>query len=391
MTDTSNSTLASSLSLARNGELPSSVKEVHLVFLVHGLWGNSLEMGYIQTSLESQAKDFLSGGNEAALVVHSIRSNEGKTSDGVISGGSRMADEINSAIADISKHHDKITLSFVGNSLGGLYARYAVSEICMEKVTPKVFCTTATPHLGIRNHTYIPLPGFGQYLSSLVLQQTGRDLFSYTNIIERLATGEEFLKPLSRFEKRIAFANSYNTDFQVPTATAAFLSESDESVHYRVEKSNYNASFAPLVVETRKQPYYLDNTSTDLALRLDALGWTKVFCDVREHLVSLVKPFAADSEPLPNGKDKFTSAELLQTFATGTSRWHAPFGHTVLVANSKDAFYEKMNAAGRPIMDRLAANLLRDILGDSIPQGTTGHTPKTLLVGTFPDDQGGQE
>merc|ERR1719491_134209 len=81
-----------------------------------------------------------------------------------------------------------VTISMVGNSLGGLYSRYAlvkISELAKEQCANEnndetnqqsddngsilidggeiriyfnVFCTTATPHLGVSGHTWLPIP-----------------------------------------------------------------------------------------------------------------------------------------------------------------------------------------------------------------------------------------
>ena len=75
-----------------------------------------------------------------------------------------------------------ITTSMVGNSLRGLYGRYAVAQLAEVLGNPtrisseesnkacyyhlldgyvrihlNVFCSTASPHLGCVNHTFIPI------------------------------------------------------------------------------------------------------------------------------------------------------------------------------------------------------------------------------------------
>jgi hypothetical protein len=45
-----------------------------------------------------------------------------------------------------------------------------------------------------------------------------------------------------------------------------------------------------------------------------------------------------------------------------TNRLHFPLGHTVLVANSKNTFYSNLNAAGKPVVDRIATDMLHEIL-----------------------------
>jgi len=362
--------------------LPNTAKQVHLVVLVHGWMGNPAELGYLQQSLEEHASAVQEELPDTYFLFVSANANDKKTSDGIAAGGSRLASEVNELIDDITKQQEssKISLSFVGNSLGGLYARYALSEIPTiqqsdaasnqaPRVQPKVFCTTATPHLGVSKHTYVPLPRMAEFVVANVLQPTGRDLFRYTDIIERMTLDSKFIDPLQSFQKRIAYANAYYTDFQVPTATAAFLSDTD-SLHKLVEY--FDDRFVELKVETPKQQQ-ADGSSissedkpkstAELAQRLDRLGWTKVFCDVRHGLPSVPIPFATSDDTASSDQKQFTSRELLKDLATfRLDRWHLPFGHTMMVANSKNDAYAKFNAAGQPIMDQLAADLIQDIL-----------------------------
>jgi len=99
---------------------------------------------------------------------------------------------------------------------------------------PMVFVTTATPHLGVNQHTYVPLPRAAEYLIAFGLKKTGKDLFRFTRVIEDLFRKDDYLEPLSNFRQRIAYINVYGTDFQVPTATAAFWVPGSGSLHYRV-------------------------------------------------------------------------------------------------------------------------------------------------------------
>jgi hypothetical protein len=47
-----------------------------------------------------------------------------------------------------------------------------------------------------------------------------------------MCTCPTFLNPLASFRKRIAYANAYQTDFVVPTQTAAFLNTESNYPHY---------------------------------------------------------------------------------------------------------------------------------------------------------------
>lgn len=378
----SSSTLTTTVGQQRS--LPPTANRVHLIVLVHGWMGSSDELGYLHQALEKKAAIVQEKHPETFYLVYSAQDNDGRTSDGIAAGGSRLATEVNRVIQDVAEQVPKdklkgISLSFVGNSMGGLLARYALSEIPSlqpASVTPsesihvesRVFCTTATPHLGVSQHTYLPLPRSIEYVIANVMQPTGRDLFRYTDAIERLATDPIFVSPLQRFRKRIAYANAYQTDFQVPTATAAFLSATN-SAHRRLEFLKDNA-FVSLAVETpvdkklfetrNVNPSSRPASSDELAQRLDALGWTKVLC--LPPLPSIPLPFR--STPVAGAgtcKDEYASSELLQTYARTSGRLYAPFGHTVSVANAKNAFYARVNSGGQPIMDQLADSLIEEI------------------------------
>lgn len=200
------STLASASSKTHTNECDSHT--VHLIVLVHGWKGDSKEMGYMKRSLLRESEKHPS----SRFVVHSSTVNEGRTSDGIAAGGERLAAEVSDMIASHRADDNVVTLSFVGNSLGGLYSRYAISKIDSSAVEPIVFCTTATPHLGVSNHTYVPIPRSVEWVVAHVMHSTGKDLFQYTPIIKDMAFNSTFKTPLQRFRKRIAYANVSSCD-----------------------------------------------------------------------------------------------------------------------------------------------------------------------------------
>ena len=124
------------------------------------------------------------------LVVHNCVCNEGKTNDGVENGGRRLVEELITVLKKESKARNSkiVTVSFVGNSLGGLYSRYAIVELSQSdaldfKVHFNIFCTTATPHLGISRHTYLPLPRSAENMVAHALGDTGKDLYVWLKLI----------------------------------------------------------------------------------------------------------------------------------------------------------------------------------------------------------------
>ena len=176
----------------------------HFAFLVHGYNGNPTDLLYLRTAMAANAEKALvrneseesqecEGGenytveqNQDRIVIHSCQSNIRCTQDGIEKGGKRILNEVLSIIRRYTPtRHDKggdeefvdVTISFVGNSLGGLYSRYAIAElyklsrsetnesnsnfILLEeniRLHLNIFCSTATPHLGVSGHLWLPLP-----------------------------------------------------------------------------------------------------------------------------------------------------------------------------------------------------------------------------------------
>jgi hypothetical protein len=325
---------------------------VHLIVLVHGWKGDSKEMNYMKGSLLRQAEQHPSSGR---FLVYASTVNQGQTSDGIAAGGSRLATEVTDIIQSHRAHGKQVTLSFVGNSLGGLYSRYALSEIDSSIAEPMVFCTTATPHLGVSQHTYVPLPRWGEWVVAHSMWPTGRDLFQYTPVMQEMAFEPRFKTPLQRFRRRIAYANAHATDFQVPTCTAAFLSPESPHPHVTVEDD-----FFALTVETPHTTEFVDDDT--MAHSLDAMGWTKVFCDNRANIKGPALPLPFSSHVDIPIKSTWSTKELIPIVTSVGSHWKFPLGHQVLVANSKSPGYERLSAGGQPIVDRMAASLIRDIV-----------------------------
>jgi len=144
-------------------------------------------------------------------------------------------------------------------------------------------------------------------------------------------------------------------------------------------------------------------TSADESLRmsqsLDALGWTKVFIDVQDRVPGVAKPAwmrppcdsldelireRSSRQPTDTNDESIaiennatyasklsthvqaeqcilTSRELAQSTMHGDSI-NFPMGHGVMVANSKNEKYSQANSQGRPVMDRLAKDMVHDVL-----------------------------
>jgi len=396
----------------------------HYVFLIHGILGNDLEMKYIETAIEkSLAKDDIQSlnVNQSRLVVYRPNENNGMTKDGIAKGGARLTKEIEDFIrrdtaeqlkgdelSSISERH--VSVSFVGNSLGGLYARYAASILPVvldeDKTLPDtrvvihrhVFCTTATPHLGVASHTFIPVPRFVEKFIGRLLSKTGKDLFRSDGISDNedliydMSTNyEQFLLPLSKFQKRIAYANAFRTDFQVPTNTAAFLSVKSTYPHRpmdpslfgeddgEMKKNNFtkNGSFIVAMLTTEINDNILkekrDEDKTTLHVmsnKIDALGWTKVFIDVRDKLPGPKIPklkknkrkkwdnFLQNKRSTCESYDNIiVTSQDLARLMNGNDAAQIAMGHGTIIANANSERY----SGGKPVIDKLANDLVHDI------------------------------
>lgn len=450
----------------KSSESDEEIKTVHFCFLVHGFQGLSGDLSYFEAVLKHRA--FVERNHEELIqkngrfdtdgdfvivpavthkktgalktqdmVVHNVVCNEGKTNDGVINGGDRLLEEMKEVIdsnmkrrypdlddggdkieKDESKVYD-ITISMIGNSMGGLYARYAIAKLierhCVAETTPTnsdggseskekgstswildgkyrlrldIFCTTATPHLGISQHTWIRIPRIAEMGVAATMGQTGNDLFRLNNLLYTMSTDLTFLVPLACFRKRIAYANCYGTDFPVPVGTAAFLSEKSSYPHkfvneFKVE-DECDLVIATLATSAKEEDDDGEEPLDELhqmSISLDRLGWKKVFIDLQKEMLSFRIPdFAcemdrkSDSESsddldlrdLKKTKETVTSKDIVNAVNRNSSDnnrfvLRAPFGHNMIVAFSRDRLSSFLNKGGRPLVDALANDFVQDI------------------------------
>lgn len=88
-----------------------------------GLMGSPEDLSYLGNRLLVQ-------GDESVVVLRSKCNELIKTTNGVAIGGKLLAEEILSFIGQLPDNGKSLQkISFVGNSLGGLYVRYAIKEL----------------------------------------------------------------------------------------------------------------------------------------------------------------------------------------------------------------------------------------------------------------------
>lgn len=88
----------------------------HLVVLCHGLGGSKTDLSYLRRKLEGKGFTVLSSEVNERL----------RSMDSIVDASSRLKEEIERYRAHLStlKH-----ISFVGNSLGGIYARHVIASL----------------------------------------------------------------------------------------------------------------------------------------------------------------------------------------------------------------------------------------------------------------------
>ncbi|KAF2748576.1 DUF676-domain-containing protein [Sporormia fimetaria CBS 119925] len=232
----------------------TSVGSVHLVVLVHGLWGNPGHLQFLSDSIRERFAD-------ENLHIFLPKSNSGNfTYDGIELGGERVTREIEEKLEELEKRGQNINrMSVIGYSLGGLVARYAIGLLyhkgIFERIQPVNFTTFATPHLGVRT----PLTGTTNYIWNVLgprtLSASGKQLFMVDKFRETgrpllavLADPEHvFIRALAQFRHRSLYANVIN-DKTVTYYTAA-ISETDPFADMEDLDFHYIDGYAPVVMK----------------------------------------------------------------------------------------------------------------------------------------------
>ncbi|XP_062233584.1 uncharacterized protein LOC133930839 [Phragmites australis] len=236
----------------------------HLLILVHGIMASPSDWTYGEAVLKRRL-----GHN---FFIYASSSNiYAKTFDGIDIAGRRLADEVLDVVRKMSSLRK---ISFLAHSLGGLFARYAISILyspetkntgqssarivpttrgsensrftsglgAIAGLEPINFITLATPHLGVRGRNQLPflqglsiLEKLAAPLAPLLVGRTGAQLFltdgepSKPSLLLQMASGCEdkrFILALAAFKNRILYANvSY--DHMVGWRTSSIRREKD--------------------------------------------------------------------------------------------------------------------------------------------------------------------
>lgn len=172
------------------------------------------------------------------------------TVDGVAAGGRRVADAVLQRIAASTA----VDLSFIGVSLGGLYARYCIGVVGKRlredgDVRMINYVSFVTPHVGLRG----VLPVLFRAILRLGGGATGSELLLVDDarLLRDMAAGS-FLSELARFRRRVMVS---------------------ATVDVRVPRSSASADY---------MSYGCDEDEFSMACDLRAIGWERLLVDYRE-------------------------------------------------------------------------------------------------------------
>ncbi|KAJ8589939.1 DUF676-domain-containing protein [Rhizopogon salebrosus TDB-379] len=206
--------------------------DVHLLVLIHGMWGNPSHLAHANKVIREVKGGAQASGAELEVLVAETNKDE-STYDGIDWGGERVAEE---KTVDLEKEGRKVTrFSVAGYSLGGLVARYVIGILHQSKffetVKPVNFTTMATPHIGIPRFpsTFSSISAF---LGPKLLSRSGEQFFCVDKwsprgkpLVEVLADPDRiFYQALLLFPNITIYANAIN-DLTVPYVTSGISAE----------------------------------------------------------------------------------------------------------------------------------------------------------------------
>ncbi|KAH9908811.1 putative serine esterase-domain-containing protein [Fomitopsis serialis] len=247
-----------------------SSETVHLLVLVHGMWGNPSHLDSLRKGIKERYSqpDCPKGPDGEQLEVLLAETNQDEhTYDGVDWGGERVAEEILAAVKRLEDTGKKVTrFSMTGYSLGGLVSRYAVGILhqrgFFENVAAVNFNTVATPHIGLpRYRTFIS--SVASFLGPTLLSRTGEQFWAVDKwsprgrpLLEVMADPDRvFYQALCQFQHLRIYANAVH-DLTVPYPSAAI--EADDIFYEHMTNGidiELDEQYAPLI-----KSYHLPDT-----------------------------------------------------------------------------------------------------------------------------------
>jgi len=235
---------------------------VHLVTIVHGMWGNPDNVATVAEIITTVYNERKAAGaiDGIELDVLSAQTNYANhTYDGIDWCGERVVDEIVERVHKLEDEGKAVhRFSLAGYSLGGLVGRYTLAALYsrgfFKEITPVHFVTFATPHLGIVRYPTL-FSRLSRLIGSNLLSRTGEQFFAaddYAGTGRPLLSimsdkGSMFFKALSAFPKIDIYANAVK-DRTVPFVTA-YIETEDPFHDYLVSgiEVKYDPKYKPLI------------------------------------------------------------------------------------------------------------------------------------------------
>ncbi|GAA5930214.1 hypothetical protein JCM3775_004331 [Rhodotorula graminis] len=164
---------------------------VHLVVILHGLFGSPKHVAYLASALEREAAaqlkargDDEDGRKLVVLVVQSNGLSSAHLYDGIDVCAARVVEEVDAEVERIERQGGRVErFSMVGYSLGGLVARYALGILdsrtpsFFDSAVPTSFTTFASPAIGVPVYPDSRFSRFARAVGSSLLSRTGRQLY----------------------------------------------------------------------------------------------------------------------------------------------------------------------------------------------------------------------
>ncbi|KAI0639203.1 DUF676-domain-containing protein [Trametes polyzona] len=222
-----------------DGSSSQESTSVHLLVLIHGMWGNPSHLAEMRRVMEERRGKASSergpGGEQLHVLVPETNKDNG-TYDGIDWGGERVAEEVMEEVKKLETEGKQVTrFSVTGYSLGGLIARYLVGILHQRgffaSVTPVNFNTVATPHIGLPRYP-TTISSLFAYFGPKLLSRTGEQFYIVDKwskngrpLLEVMADPNRlFYQALALFQHIRIYANTVN-DITVPYPTAAIEQE----------------------------------------------------------------------------------------------------------------------------------------------------------------------
>lgn len=209
---------------------------VHLLLLIHGLWGNPTHLDELARIAQETHAGAAADGTVLRVLVAKTNANSA-TYDGIDWGGERVTQEVYEEKERIESEGKTITkFSITGYSLGGLIARYVIGILkqrqFFDTAEPMNFNTIATPHIGlpIWNGTFFA--SVSNFFGPILLSRTGEQFYGVDNyastgmpLLEVMADSNRiFYQALASFRNKRIYANAVR-DTTVPYVTACIEEE----------------------------------------------------------------------------------------------------------------------------------------------------------------------